>query len=175
MSTTSASYGSIVFPSTSLRMTCGRDSANSKPSRRMFSARIDRCSSPRPLTSKRSGRSVSRTRSATSLRSSRSSRSLMLRDVTYLPSVPANGESLTIQNIETVGSSMAIGSRRSGASAAVNVSPISTSAKPAMATISPAAASFDFLALQTFEHRQLRYAALLCACRREESGSRPRP
>jgi hypothetical protein len=34
----------------------------------------------------------------------------MLREVTYLPSVPANGESLTIQVIDTVGSSMAIGS-----------------------------------------------------------------
>ena len=85
----------------------------------------------------------------------------MLREVTYLPSVPANGESLTIQNIETVGSSMAIGSRRSGASAAVKVSPISTSAKPATATISPAAASSISARFRPSNARQLRDAALL--------------
>jgi len=71
----------------------------------------------------------------------------MFLDVTYLPSVPANGESLTSQNIETVGSSMAIGSSASGFAAEEKVSPISTSAKPAMATISPARRFFDLFAL----------------------------
>ena len=73
----------------------GRDTASSYPSRRMFSIRIDRCSSPRPDTLNLSGSSVVSTRSATLCLSSRSNRSPIWRLVRNLPSLPANGDLLT--------------------------------------------------------------------------------
>ena len=42
-------------PSISLMMTSGFDTCSSKPSRRMFSIKIDKCSSPRPDTTQASG------------------------------------------------------------------------------------------------------------------------
>ena len=45
-----ASNGSMVRPSSSLKITCGRDTWSSYPSRRIFSIKIARWSSPRPDT-----------------------------------------------------------------------------------------------------------------------------
>ena len=60
----SSSYGSIRSPVSLTRvMTRGRDTWNSKPSRRIVSIRMPRCaSSPRPETAWVSGESVSSTR-----------------------------------------------------------------------------------------------------------------
>ena len=65
----------------------------------------------------------------------------MLRLVTYLPSRPANGESLTRNIMETVGSSTLIGASAIGFSRSASVSPIVTSSMPEMTTRSPACAS----------------------------------
>ena len=87
-------------------MTCGLLIDSSYPSRRMFSIRMPRCSSPRPETLKASCLSVSSTFSATLLSSSLNSRSRRFRLVTYLPSLPTNGESFTLNIIVSVGGSM---------------------------------------------------------------------
>ena len=73
--------------------------------------------------------------------SSRSKRSRRLRDVTYFPSVPANGDALTQNTMLTVGSSIVTGGSGRGSSGSVTVSPMCTSEKPASATISPGPAS----------------------------------
>ena len=70
-STTTYSTGSQRLPSRSMTITCGLETATSYPSRRIVSIKIERCSSPRPRTSKVSGESVSSTRSATLDSSSR--------------------------------------------------------------------------------------------------------
>ena len=57
------------------RMTSGRDTDNSNPSRRMFSIRMPRCSSPRPLTRNLSASASCSTRNATLCRHSRRRRS----------------------------------------------------------------------------------------------------
>ena len=65
----------------------------------------------------------------------------MLRDVTSLPSCPANGELLTLNIMLTVGSSIVTGGSGRGSSGSVTVSPMCTSSKPASATMSPGPAS----------------------------------
>ena len=45
-----SSNGSHTTPSISFRITSGLDTCNSKPSRRIFSIKIDKCNSPRPDT-----------------------------------------------------------------------------------------------------------------------------
>ncbi len=98
------SYGSCLSPASfSMITTSGRPTASSKPSRRMVSISTERCSSPRPETLNFSGLSPGSTRRATLCSSSFSRRSLMLRLVTNLPSLPANGESLTWKVMLTVG------------------------------------------------------------------------
>src|SRR5690554_6148391 len=79
----------------------------------MFSINTDRWSSPRPETLNLSAESPSSTRRATLCSSSRSRRSLILRLVTYLPSLPAKGESLTWKVMLTVGSSTSRGGNAS--------------------------------------------------------------
>ena len=96
----------------------------------MFSTRMVRCSSPRPCTTKTSVSPESSTRSATLVSSSRCRRSRRLRLVTYLPSVPANGEVLTTNCIVSVGSSTLSGGRPSGRSASAIVAPIVSSSMP---------------------------------------------
>lgn len=61
----------------------------------------------------------------------------MWRDVTYFPSLPKNGESLIVNNMLIVGSSIAIGSSGSGFSKSQIVSPISNPSMPTSAQISP--------------------------------------
>src|SRR5207302_1083769 len=141
-STISSSYGSSCSPFGPPRgMMRGRLTWNSYPSRRIVSISTPRWSSPRPDTVNVWGSSVSSTRSATLRSSSRNNRSRSCRPVTNFPSRPANGESLTLQSTEIVGSSTAMPASRSRWSGAVIVLPISTPASPASATLSPAAAS----------------------------------
>ena len=138
----SSSIGSVVRPCSSLcRMTFGRDTANSYPWRRICSIRMERCSSPRPLTRNVSVLSVSSTRMDTLVLTSVNSRSRRLRDVTYLPSRPANGLSLTMNSMATVGSSIftnGISSTHDGSHA---VWPTFRPSTPATQTISPGSAS----------------------------------
>jgi hypothetical protein len=122
-------------------MISGFPTSTSKPSRRIISIRMASCSSPRPETRKVSGESVSSTRMPTLTRRSFPRRSRSWVEVTYLPSRPANGETLDENSIDTVGSSTRIGGRASGLSRSAIVSPISIVSMPAMATRSPALAS----------------------------------
>ena len=61
----------------------------------------------------------------------------MFLEVTYLPSLPANGELFTWKNIDTVGWSIVIRGRGFGFSLSDKVSPIFTFSIPATAIISP--------------------------------------
>ena len=73
-----------------------------------------------------------------------SKRSLMWRDVTNFPSFPKKGESLIVNNILIVGSSIAMVGSPSGDSISATVSPISKSSNPTMAHKSPATTSSTF-------------------------------
>ena len=116
--------------------------ANSYPSRRIFSIRTERWSSPRPDTLKLSVFSDSSTRRLTSVFSSRNRRSRKCREVTYFPSCPANGLSFTINCIAIVGSEIFWKGIATGFSGEHKVSPIWMSAIPEIATIEPIVASF---------------------------------
>ena len=112
-------------------MTCGRETWNSYPSLRIFSIRMDSCSSPRPFTVKASlvlARSMTR---LTLVSSSFSSRSHTWRDVTYFPSFPRKGESFIWNVIAIVGSSICMAGRASGLSPPASVSPRSILSNPA--------------------------------------------
>ncbi len=122
-------------------MTSALLTANSYPSRRIFSIRTERCSSPRPETLKQSGLSVSSTRSDTSVFSSEKRRSRMCREVTNFPSWPARGLSFTMKFIESVGSEIFWNGIATGASGAQIVSPMWRSGMPETATIEPMPAS----------------------------------
>ena len=135
------SYGSHFTPSISLITTCGRDTWNSKPSRRMVSIRIDKCSSPRPATLNISALSVGSTRNAMSVSISLYNLSANLRLVTGSPSLPAKGELFTLLNISKVGSSIFKKGSASRCSGSQIVSPTLISPNPAIATISPTDAS----------------------------------
>ena len=106
----------------------------------MVSMRIDRCISPLPLTLNASAESVSSTFKETSLRSSRYSRSRRWREVTNLPSLPANGLSLTEKVISTVGSLILTKGTASTASGTQTVSPMLIPSRPEKQTMSPALA-----------------------------------
>ena len=107
----------------------------------MVSMRMDRCISPRPATLKASVESVSLTRRETSFKVSRMSRSRRFREVTYLPSLPAKGESLTEKVISMVGAEIFTKGRGSARPAAQMVSPMVMSPMPDIAMMLPAAAS----------------------------------
>ena len=107
----------------------------------MFSIKIAKCNSPRPDTIKASGESVGSTRKDTSVCNSCIRRSWRLREVTYLPSLPANGELLVKKVICKVGSSMWRIGRASGFAASATVSPTKISSIPDKAIKSPALAS----------------------------------
>ena len=70
------------------------------------------------------------------------SRSRRFREVTYLPSRPAKGLSLTEKVISMVGSEILTKGRGSTASGAQMVRPMVMSAIPEKATISPAEAAW---------------------------------
>ena len=80
----------------------------------MLSISTLRCSTPRPYTMNESALVPGSTRRARFFSNSLSRRSLMCLDVTYLPSLPKNGELLMVNSMLIVGSSMAIGVRASG-------------------------------------------------------------
>eukprot|EP01136_Pigoraptor_vietnamica_P025812 Opistho-1_new@80116 len=107
----------------------------------MFSSRMVRCSSPRPITSKTPSSLVSFTRSATLLCSSFCSRSHTWRLVTYLPSRPASGLVLTQKFMVSVGSSILSIGNGAGVSGSVTVTPMPMSAMPLISTMSPGPAS----------------------------------
>ena len=69
----------------------------------------------------------------------------MCREVTNFPSLPKKGESLIVNNILIVGSSIAMVCKASGFSESATVSPISNPSIPTMAQISPAITSCTFL------------------------------
>ena len=101
-------------------------------------------STPRPNTMNESADCPGSTRKARFFSNSRSKRSLIWREVTYLPSRPKNGESLMVNNILMVGSSIAMGSSASGFSKSAIVSPISNPSIPTSAQISPHCTSSTF-------------------------------
>ena len=136
--TTNFSIGSHFTPSISFIITFGLDTKSSKPSLRIVSIRTDKCSSPRPDTSKLSALSVSFTRKLTFLSSSLNNLSRMCLEVTNVPSFPANGPSFTLNVIDTVGSSMSTNGIFSGLFMSQIVSPMFMSLIPESATMSPA-------------------------------------
>ena len=81
--------------------------------------------------------SVSLNLSARFFSSSLYNLSLMCLEVTNFPSLPKNGESLIVNNILIVGSSIEIVLSDSGLSISAIVSPISKLSKPTIAHISP--------------------------------------
>ncbi len=95
----------LFTPSISRKITFGRETASSKPLRRIFSISTDRCSSPRPDTRNASASSVSSTRAAPRYAPAlvQTVKNLDEKSQTYLS--PQNGEVLTQKNIDTVGSS----------------------------------------------------------------------
>ena len=92
---------------------------------------------PRPNTLNESAEPVSSMRSARFFSNSLYKRSRKWREVTNLPSFPKNGESLFVNTIDMVGSSIVIGGNASGFSKSATVSPISNPSKPTIAQISP--------------------------------------
>ena len=139
--TTNLSIGSHFTPSISLNITFGRDTKSSNPSLLIVSINTDKCNSPRPHTSKLSGVSVSFTRKLTFLSSSLNSLSRICLDVTNCPSLPAKGPLLTLNVIDTVGSSISTKSIFSGLFISQTVSPMLISPIPEIHTISPAPTS----------------------------------
>ena len=137
MSMVMRSYGSWIAPFTSRRSTSGRETWSSKPSRRICSMSTASCSSPRPRTSNVSGDSVGRTSIETLPSTSRSSRALIWRLVTNLPSRPDSGDVFTPKVMLSVGSSRSRRGSGRGSAGSVIVSPMVTSGMPATATISP--------------------------------------
>ena len=136
-STVSFSTGSISLPSTRLVTISGFPTMSSKPSRRIISIRIESCSSPRPITMNESVVAVSSTRKETLVSNSFCKRSRRFREVTYVPSRPANGEVFTVNSMAIVGSSIVMCGSGAGFSASVMVSPIVMPSTPATAIISP--------------------------------------
>ena len=140
-STVKFSYGSHFCPSISRNTTRGLPTANSKPSRRIFSSKMVKCNSPRPDTRNTSASAVSSTRKATLVSNSRVKRSRIWRLVTNLPSVPANGDVFTIKSMVKVGSSTLNIGTPTGFSLSQMVTPMPISSMPEIITMSPASAS----------------------------------
>ena len=140
-----SSIGSHFTPSISLITTCGWPTCNSYPSRRIVSIRTDKCITPRPKTCHLSAVAPDSTRIAKFFSNSLFNRSWMWREVKNLPSFPKNGESLMLNNILIVGSSISIVCNGSGFSASQTTSPISKPSMPVNAQMSPACTSDTFL------------------------------
>ena len=133
------SIGSIFLPFSSLKITFGLETCNSKPSLLIVSIRTDKWSSPLPDTSKQSG-VISLTLKLTLVSNSFINLSLKCLDVTNSP-LPANGESFTIKFMLSVGSSISTNGKASGLAASAIVSPMLASTIPLTAIISPNPAS----------------------------------
>ena len=141
MSIVIRSYGSCNSPSSVRRITSGRLTWSSNPSRRICSTRTASWSSPRPRTSNVSADSVGKNWIATLPRISFSRRARIWRLVRNLPSRPESGDVLTPKVIRSVGSSTSRRGRGRGSAGSVRVSPIVTSGRPATETMSPGPAS----------------------------------
>ena len=136
-----SSNGSHLTPSISLTITWGLETCNSKPSRLIFSIKIDKCNSPRPETIKFSVFTILSTFKETSLCTSLNNLSSIFEQVNNLPSCPANGEVLTPNVICNVGGSILNNGNGSTLFNSHTVSPTEISLIPAIATMSPAWAS----------------------------------
>ncbi len=111
----------------------------------MVSIKTDKCKTPRPKTINLSALSVSWTRKAKFFSSSLVNLSFICLEVTNLPSFPKKGESLMVNNMLMVGSSMAMVCSPSGCSQSATVSPISKPSSPTMAQMSPVWTCSTFL------------------------------
>ena len=103
----------------------------------MFSSKIDKWSSPLPLTLKPSDDGNSSTSRPTFVSNSLCKRSLICLVVKNLPLCPANGPLLTKKFIDSVGFSISIGGNGSIQFNSLTVSPIDICEQPAIVTISP--------------------------------------
>ena len=121
-------------------MTLGFEIANSKPSLLIVSINTDKWSSPLPETINLSGLSPCSTLKATFDINSLSNLSFIFLDVTNLPSLPANGESLTWKVMLTVGSSTLKGGSASMNDGSQIVSEIFNLSIPEMQKTDPASA-----------------------------------
>ena len=106
---TTFSIGSSLCQSTSLNITCGAHTCNSRHSLRMLSISTDKCISPLPETMNFPS-SIS-TLSHTFVSVSFSNLSAKFIVVIYFHSLPANGESFTRNSIFNVGSSIVMAGR----------------------------------------------------------------
>ena len=106
---TTFSIGSSLCQSTSLKITCGAQTCNSRHSLRILSISTDKCISPLPETINFPS-SISTLR-PTFVSVSFSSLSARFLVVIYFHSLPANGESFTRNSIFNVGSSIVIAGR----------------------------------------------------------------
>ena len=142
-STSTSSNGSSRSPvSGFLRVsTRGRPMVSSKPSRRICSISTPSCNSPRPATSNASDSLLSVILMATLPSLSRSRRSRIWRDVTFLPSLPPSGPSLTRNVIASVGGSTGMACSGAASAGSPTVSGTVASVSPATATMSPASHS----------------------------------
>jgi hypothetical protein len=136
ISTKRCSIGSLSAPLIVFMMTFGRLTATSKPSRRMVSIKIAIWNSPRPSpgSCRRSRRvRLARPRCAGFLFQALEN----FAGLDELAFLAGEGELLTMNFMETVGSSTVMRFKAFGASALQIVSPISTSSMPAKITMSP--------------------------------------
>lgn len=138
--TINCSIGSSFFPPSSLKITCGGHTCNSRPSLRIVSINTERCNSHLPDTTNlpSSLSTLNHTLVSNSL-VSLSSRFLV---VIYFPSFPAKGESFTKNSIRNVGSSIDILGSAS-ISPTPTVSPTKILGIPAIVIISPQTACVD--------------------------------
>ncbi|EKE28324.1 MAG: hypothetical protein ACD_3C00078G0001 [uncultured bacterium (gcode 4)] len=108
--TITASIGSSFLFHSSLKITWGHPTCNSNHSLLIVSIRTDKCNSHLPETINTLPSEPSRsTLRPTFISNSFPNLSLIFLEVTNLPSLPANGESLTRNSILRVGSSIVIG------------------------------------------------------------------
>ena len=119
-------------------ITRGRDTDNSKPSRRIVSIKIPNCNSPRPETSKDSLLALCVTRRAMLVSASRNKRSPIMRDVNFFPDFPARGDVFTKNVIVSVGGSIGNAGIGSVTDGSHNVSATVARVNPATTTMSPA-------------------------------------
>ena len=133
-----SSMGSKRVPFSTRISTRGRDTFISKPSRRMVSMSTPSCNSPRPPISKASLPALSSKVMATFVSASASRRSRMTVEVTFLPSLPANGLSFTVMVTDIVGGSTGVEASAVSTLGSQIVSATDALVRPAMQIRSPA-------------------------------------
>ena len=136
-----SSIGSYLVEFSSLIKTLGLDTDNSKPSLRIVSIKTPSCNSPLPPISNESFFSFSLKVIATLVSDSAISLSLIMFEVTFLPSWPAKGELLTVIVIDIVGGSIGVDLMGLLIDKCEIVSATEHFVNPAMQIISPAITS----------------------------------